>query len=111
MGALTGTQIGAFLFAVITQVVGVTFLVKTRGFTHAGWTAATIVVLITSFFSLAWLLNNGAKLNILLPILAATVPLFSVMIGVFFYGEAASAMKIALLVGACVLIGIAAAVG
>jgi len=111
MGSLTAAQVLAFLYATATQILGVSLLVKTRGFTHVGYTAGTIVVLISSFFALAWLLANGAKLNILLPVLAATVPLGSIMVGVFFFGEPASWLKIGLLVGACVLIGLAAAFG
>lgn len=111
MGSISALQVFAFLYATVTQVVGVSFLVKTRGFSHLGWTIATIVVLISSFFALSWLLANGAKLNILLPVLAATVPLASIMVGVFFYGEPASWLKLALLVGACALIGMAAAFG
>jgi len=111
LGSLSAAQVLVFLYATVTQVVGVSFLVKTRAFTHVGWTIATIAVLISSFFALSWLLANGAKLNILLPILAATVPLASIMVGVFFYGEPASWLKLSLLIGACALIGLAAAFG
>ncbi len=111
IGTLPAAQIGAFLFALTTQIIGVSLLIRTRGFTQLGWTAATVVVLIASFWSLAWLLMNGAKLNILLPLLAATVPLASIMIGIFFYGEPASLLKIGLLITACALIGVASAVG
>lgn len=111
MGSLTATQIFAFLYATATQIVGVSLLVKTRGFTQVGYTIAAIAVLISSFFALSWLLANGAKLNILLPVLAATVPLCSILVGVFFFGETASWLKIALLIGACGMIGLAAAFG
>ncbi|HEX2794027.1 MAG TPA: hypothetical protein VHN58_06310 [Croceicoccus sp.] len=111
MAGLSAAQIGVFIYIVATQIVGIAFLVKTRGFTQPGWTAATIAILVSSFFAMSWLLENGAKLNILFPVLSAVVPLCTVMVGIFVYGEAASATRIGLLVGACVLIGAASAVG
>jgi len=109
MGSLTATQVFAFLYATATQILGVSLLVKARGFTHLGYTLASIAVLVSSFFALSWLLANGAKLNILLPILAATVPLGSIMVGAILFGEPVSWSKLAMLVAACVLIGLATA--
>jgi hypothetical protein len=44
------------------------------------------------------------------PLLAAVIPLGVIAIGVAFYNESASPLRVAMLVGACALIGAAAAV-
>jgi hypothetical protein len=59
----------------------------------------------------ARLYNGGAKLGIMMPLLAAVIPIGIIAIGVFMYGEKASPAKVALLVAACGLIGAAAAIG
>lgn len=94
----------------ITQIAGVTLLVKTVGFRDPMWTAACLGVYVVSLFLLAETLRQGMALSLLMPILAALVPLASIAIAVLFFREQASWMKIGLLSSACVLIGAAAAV-
>ncbi len=93
----------------ITQIAGVTLLVKTGGFRDPMWTAACLGTYVVSLFLLAETLRQGMALSLLMPILAALVPLASIAIAVVFFREQASWMKIGLLSTACVLIGAAAA--
>lgn len=93
----------------ITQIAGVTLLVKTGGFRDPMWTAACLGTYVVSLFLLAETLRQGMALSLLMPILAALVPLASIAIAVVFFREQASWMKIGLLTSACVLIGAAAA--
>jgi small multidrug resistance pump len=53
---------------------------------------------------------GGAKLGIMMPLLAAVIPIGIIVIGISLYGESASVLKVALLIGACGLIGAAASV-
>ena len=53
---------------------------------------------------------SGAKLGIMSPLLAAVIPLGVIAIGILAYNESASPLRIALLLGACGLIGAASIV-
>jgi multidrug transporter EmrE-like cation transporter len=96
------------LFVTITQVIGSSLLVKTDGFRALGWTALCLGIYVVSFFAMATMFREGMPLGLLLPLLAAIVPLLAIGVGVFFFGETASSLRIGLLVLACVLIGVAA---
>ncbi len=56
---------------------------------------------------MARLINSGINLNALLPSMAAVVPLYAIAVGIIFYGESASALKISLLIMSCLTIGFA----
>ena len=93
----------------LTQIAGVTMLVKTVGFRDPVWTIACLATYAVSLFLLAETLRQGMALSLLMPILAALVPLASILIAVILFREQASWMKLGLLSLACVLIGAAAA--
>jgi hypothetical protein len=59
---------------------------------------------------MARLLNSGINLGILLPFMAAVVPLCAIAVGILFYGESASFIKLFLLVSACLVIGFASSI-
>jgi hypothetical protein len=59
---------------------------------------------------MARLLNSGINLGILLPFMAAVVPLCAIAVGILFYGESASFIKLSLLVSACLVIGFASSI-
>lgn len=63
-----------------------------------------------SMWSLSSIIHAGLPLGLIMPILAALVPLASIFVGVIFYKEAASLLKILLLCSACGIIGVASAV-
>ena len=94
----------------LTQIAGVTMLVKTTGFRDPLWTAACLATYVVSLFLLAETLRQGMALSLVMPILAAAVPLASIIIAVIVFREQASWMQLGLLSLACVLIGVSAAV-
>jgi quaternary ammonium compound-resistance protein SugE len=94
----------------LTQIAGVTLLVKTAGFRDPMWTAACLATYAVSLFLLAETLRQGMALSLMMPILAALVPLASIIIAVAVFREQASWIKLGLLSLACVLIGVSAAV-
>jgi multidrug transporter EmrE-like cation transporter len=96
-----------FVAAILLQVIGVSALPLSRGFSNPWWAAVCVLSLGLAMFALARLVSMGAELGILLPLMAATVPLCAVAVGIFAYGETASPLKLLLLVVACGLIGIA----
>ncbi len=111
MTAIMGISLRTILlvaFVVVTQVAGSTLLVKTDGFRALGWTAACLGIYVVSFFAMATMFREGMPLGLLLPLLAALVPLLAIGTGVIFLGESASWTRLGLLIASCVLIGIAA---
>lgn len=95
---------------VVTQVIGASMLAKTIGFRDPAWTAACLAVYAVSLFLLAETIRQGMALSLLMPILAALVPLATIAVAVTFLGEQASWMRLGLLSFSCVLIGVAATV-
>lgn len=97
-------------FVVVTQVLGSTLLVKTSGFRDPMWTALCLATYAVSLFVLAETIRQGMALSLVMPILAALVPLATIGVAVALLGEQASWLRLGLLSGACVLIGIASTV-
>ncbi len=95
---------------VITQVIGSTMLVKTVGFREPAWTAACLATYAVSFFILAETIRQGMALSLIMPILAALVPLATIIVAVTVLHEQASWLRLGMLSGACLLIGAAATV-
>jgi len=107
---LSFTSVAMFLFLASTQVLTVSLLPRTAGFTDPNWTIACLVIYSLSLWSLAYMIHAGMPLSLLLPILAAALPLATIAVGVTLFHETASALKIALLCAACGIIGLASAV-
>jgi multidrug transporter EmrE-like cation transporter len=95
---------------VVTQVAGSTMLVKTEGFRVPFWTVACLATYLVSFYILAETIRQGMALSLVMPILAALVPLATIAVAVTVLGEQASWLRLGLLSGACLLIGAAATV-
>jgi multidrug transporter EmrE-like cation transporter len=110
LASLTARTILMFLFVVATQIIGSSLLARTDGFRVSWMTALCLAVYVVSFWVLAMMIKEGAPLSTLMPLLAATVPLAIVAVGVFFYGEAASWPRIGMLVTACLMVGAASAI-
>lgn len=104
---LTARMIILFVVCAIGQVGGSLTLGRTEGFTNAGWSAVCIGIYMVSFWALATLIREGGPLSLIMPILAATVPLAVIFISVFFMGESASWARLGLLTFSCLLIGVA----
>jgi multidrug transporter EmrE-like cation transporter len=111
MGSIPLRIIAMFAATFVGQVAGIALLPRTHGFTRPFATIGCIAVLVFSFWMIARLLNSGVSLVILLPLIAATVPLGAVAVGITLYGEAASVLKVAVLVVACGLVGLASRMG
>ncbi|WP_221794505.1 hypothetical protein [Aquisediminimonas sediminicola] len=110
MGTIAGISvkvIAFFIFIVITQIAGSSMLAKTDGFRVPVWTAACLVTYFFSFWAMADVIRQGVPLSLLIPLMAAIVPLVVISIGVFVFGEAASFTKIAVLSAACIAVGLA----
>ncbi|EQB09461.1 MULTISPECIES: hypothetical protein [Sphingomonadales] len=101
------TSIFIFLAALITQISGAALIPRTAGFTDIGWTATCLASYIASTWLLAILVRQGVALNIVVPFMAAAVPLSTIAIAYLAYGQSVSLPKLGLLVGACCAIGIA----
>jgi multidrug transporter EmrE-like cation transporter len=102
--------LSTFIVAIMSQIVALGFLPRTVGFHAPVPTLSCVGLFVLSLWLLARLSQSGINLSILIPLVAATVPLGTVAIGIFMYGEGASALKICVLVAACGLIGVAARV-
>jgi quaternary ammonium compound-resistance protein SugE len=96
-----------FILVIATQIVGGIFLPKTEAFRNLPWTAACIGTYVLSFWAMALMIQRGTPLSMLLPFMAAVVPLALIGVGVWVYGEPASWAKLSVLTAACALIGVA----
>jgi multidrug transporter EmrE-like cation transporter len=112
MGTVFGIPVQTvLLFAVIiiTQIIGGIFLPRTDAFRNIPWTVACLGTYLLSFYLMSLMISRGMPLSLLLPLMAALVPLAMVGVGVWLYGEPASFAKIGWLVAACGAIGVASA--
>ena len=104
---VTLNQAFLFFLAILFQVIGLSVLPLTRGFTNIVPTIICIVTFIVGIGMFARILTTGVQLSTLIPIAAAAVPLAIVAVGLLIYGEPASLYRVLLLVIACVAIGVA----
>lgn len=111
MGSLSPASILMLLASVAFQVLGLSMLPLTKGFTNALPTLVSAGGFVIGLGLLARLNHNGVDLGLIVPLTSTLIPLCAIAIGVLFYGEAASVTKIGLLIVACALIGLAAMVG
>jgi multidrug transporter EmrE-like cation transporter len=96
--------------SVAFQLIGVFLLPMTKGLTQPLPTIAGAIAFLIGLGLMARLSASGVNLSVLLPLMAALVPLGAVAIGVLAYGDSASLPKIFMLVAACGLIGYASTV-
>lgn len=94
----------------LTQVAGASMLPKTAAFRHLPWTLACLATYAISLYALARTLNEGMNLSLAMPVLAAIVPLLSILVAVAILGEPLLWLRVSLLGAACLLIGLAAQV-
>jgi multidrug transporter EmrE-like cation transporter len=110
MGTIFGTSVQTILlFAaiIVTQILGGVFLPRTDAFRNLGATALCLGIYLVSFYLTSLVISRGMPLSLLLPLMAAIVPLAMVGVGVMIYDEPASFAKLAWLVAACGAIGVA----
>jgi multidrug transporter EmrE-like cation transporter len=99
-----------FFASAAFQVLAVVFLPRTRGFTQPVPTLVCCALFVCGIWVIARMYESGAKLGILSPLLAAVIPLGVMAVSILMYHESASPLRVGLLIGACGLIGAAAAV-
>lgn len=107
MAGISPTIILMLLGSVAAQVFGIYLLPMTRGLTQLLPTLAAAVSFSIGIGLVARMAHAGISLSSLMPMVAAAVPLGSIAVGILAYGEAASIAKIATLVVACLLVGMA----
>lgn len=92
---------------VICQVIGASLMLLTKGLTEVVPTIGFGIALAAGLGIMARLISSGINLSALLPCMAGVVPLCAIAVGIIFYGESASALKISLLIISCLTIGFA----
>lgn len=107
MAAISPAVIVMVVLSIAAQVLGVALMPRTLGLTHPLYTIACALSFAVGLGIVARLAHAGVSLGVLVPFMAATVPLGAIAVGMLFYGESASPLKLVLLVGACVTIGVA----
>ncbi len=110
MITLTPTIIMMLAASVVFQVIGLSLMPLTKGVTQLVPSVACGLAFLVGLGLMARLLNSGINLGILLPFMAAVVPLCAIAVGILFYGESASVIKLSLLVSACLVIGFASSI-
>jgi multidrug transporter EmrE-like cation transporter len=105
---MSAVNIAIFAVSVIMQLLAIALIPRTAGFTNPLFTALCGVAFLIGIGALARLSHRGVELGILIPIMSGVIPLVTIAIGIFFYGESASPLKLSLLGLSCVLIGVAA---
>ena len=95
------------ILIVAFQILGLYLIPMTRGFTAPLPSIGAALAFLIGVPLMARMVNSGANISILLPLVAAAVPLGAVAVGIFAYGESASAARVIALVAACGLVGVA----
>ena len=96
-----------FLVSIIFQVSALALLPLTKGYSNVVNSIICSVLFVIGIALLARIISTGVRMSILIPLSAAAVPIAIVGVSLVFYGEPASALKIALLLSACGIIGLA----
>lgn len=110
MITLTPTIIAMLAASVVFQVIGLSLMPLTKGLTELVLSIGCGIAFLAGLGLMARLLNSGINLGILLPFMAAIVPLCAIAVGIIFYGESASLTKLSLLVSACLVVGFASSI-
>ena len=98
--------IGLFALQVAFQIIGISLLAPSQGFTQPWYSIGVVGSFAVALFAIARILQSGVDLGLILPAAAVVVPLAAIPIGIFFHGETPSVMRIGILVFACILVGV-----
>lgn len=107
MNSISPQVIGTVLASIAFQLAGLALLPRTKGFSEPLFTIGCAASFLLGIWLMARLLESGINLSSLIPFMAAVVPLGVVLIGLLVYGEPSSALKTAMLIAACALVGLA----
>ncbi len=106
----TPSVVVLFLLALLANIGALSVLPLTQGFSRLLPTLICISLFIVNIFFLARLIHSGTLLSGLVPLMSGLIPLSMILVGVFFYGESGSPLRVALLVGACALVFVASTI-
>lgn len=107
MSIFTPAVIITLLLSTATQVAGALLIPQTKGLTALWPTVGMFLGFGIGIGLLARVVHSGVNLSIALPLVAAALPLSSILVGAAFLGESASPLRILLLVSACALVLVA----
>lgn len=107
---LTVRIVVLFIIGAAGQVGGSLLLGRTEAFRNPGWSLACLGIYMISFWALATMIREGGPLSLIMPALAAIVPIIVIGVAVFVMGEPASWTRLGLLTFACLVIGYAGTV-
>ena len=96
-----------FAGATIFQLIGVLMLPATKGMTQLWPTLGAALTYGIGVTCMSRLIVSGMDLSLMIPIITVSIMLSAVAAGVIFFGDSASPIKIAALIGAGILVGIA----
>lgn len=96
-----------FAGATIFQLMAVLLLPATKGMTQLMPTLGVALGYALGVTCMSRMIVSGMDLSLLIPIITVTIMLSAVAAGVLLYGDSASPIKIAALIGAGALVGIA----
>lgn len=85
------------VLAISTEIVSTLALRYTEGFTKPGWTALTLIGYAVSFYALAKSLTAGMEVGIAYAVWSAVGTAVVAGVGMYFWGEAVTAAKLACL--------------
>jgi multidrug transporter EmrE-like cation transporter len=99
-----------FFISLASQVAAAALLPRTEGFYHAGWTLCCLALFILALWLIAIMIKQGVALNFIMPFMAASVPVATIVVAYLWYGQSVSLLKFCLLIAACGAIGVAGAI-
>jgi multidrug transporter EmrE-like cation transporter len=102
--------IGTFALSLVFQVSALLLLPATRGFTQLLPSLLCVGLFAVGLWMLARIIHSGVDVSILIPVSAAFVPIATTIAAVVFFHEPGSVLRVALLLVACALIGVASRV-
>lgn len=104
---LTPTIIAMFVISLLVQAVAFGLMSYTKGLTAMWPTIGMFLLFDVGLALMSRIVHTGANVSTILPLMAAAIPLSTILYGVFVLGESASPWKLALLVSACGLVLVA----
>ena len=96
-----------FAAATIFQLIGVLLLPATKGMTQLMPTLGVALGYAIGVTCMSRLIISGVDLSLMIPLITVSIMLAAVAAGVILYGDTASPIKIASLIAAGVMVGIA----
>lgn len=107
MAQLSPLVIVTLIISVGLQIFAVYMMPLTRGLTQLVPTLIFGSAILVSTALAVRVAYSGVPLSLIIPLMAALVPLGGISVAIMVYGEPASWQKIGALVAACALVGVA----